>query len=356
MALMLHECTRAEWDALTLAERKSVMGQTLGALMEDIDLRESQGLNGLQQYRMLVLAAIRCGHRVPDRVLAQDALFRAAAAAYDDPMARAVIDHAPDGPNRDTSLLDESGVALRRMGGMPVAPELREAVRAAMVGIDAALGTGADIWRRAGLTIILRGSAPFYLLPAAGGVFMSRTMTIALRTYMFDEAPLHALCHELAHLIDCRGRGWAGARMEDIYVSERAVAGVEADLYARALRGMTCGSCAATGCVSPGGRRCGSALGGCACRAHRGGVDCADIQANAPYVRRPAELFARLVEQFHALQTPSAHSAMPPYLCYSALPGYWSDAEFTGLVPLVQEAIDRRVTDWRRRAWPVGQP
>jgi len=47
------------------------------------------------------------------------------------------------------------------------------------------------------------------------------------------------------------------------------------------------------------------------------------------------------VRDSDAVRTPSGHSATP-YPCYSALPGYWSDAEFTGMVPLVQEAVAAR--------------
>ena len=68
-----------------------------------------------------------------------------------------------------------------------------------------------------------------------------------------------------------------------------------------------------------------------------------------PYWTRPCEVFARLAEQWLASELGDNCAAADSPEAYGSRPGYWTAADFDGLMPDVGRAVERRIGLLRRQ-------
>jgi hypothetical protein len=317
------------------------------------DLDSSQWDDIRQQYVATVKKAISTGEKVPAAIVDANPEFKKAVTA------RARYDK---GRNTsfgnitaavDTTMLKERGVKVKRQDGTTITPEEVKAMGAAVAEIEEAVGPLADVMRHTGLTIVhTRGKYPF-MEGNASGLYHPTDRSVSYGT-VIGPFETKALAHEMGHWMDYeggkalgveatarnrQGKVLGGGKISSLSENSRNYSIAEElkpdkELMAKAAQTMSDPWMASK-----------------IAKKNASKIEDADeknqLKAQqfklTSYWREPREIWARLFEQYVATKRGKSGASHETAAYYESAPAWWSKAEFAKLMPMIEEAIRRRV-------------
>ncbi|NLG50401.1 MAG: class I SAM-dependent methyltransferase, partial [Chloroflexi bacterium] len=299
-----------------------------------------------EDYIKAVKKAISKGEPVPQQVVDQRPEFTKAV----DARARYDKGWKTSFANKSAAINDtmqaERGYKVKRQDGKPITEEQIAEIDQGMREIEEIFGPQADFLRNADVTIAhTSGKHPF--LSTYGGVYHGKERTITIGTANIFGEPIPALAHEWAHFLDAEAGYAAGKkvavfrgkkRVESTWLSEvdgNSFEGEDAanwrSLYRNARYKMT---------DTIGVRDAFRAKPKEMTKAQEAEREFIRIHLGS-YWDRPSEVFARLVEQYASVKRGKAGVSVSG--SYFKTPGYWSEKDFTEMLPQIEREINRRL-------------
>lgn len=317
------------------------------------DLDSSQWDDIRQQYVATVKKAISTGEKVPAEIVDANPEFKKAVTA------RARYDK---GRNTsfgnitaavDTTLLKERGVKVKRQDGTTITPEEVKAMGAAVAEIEEAVGPLADVMRHTGLTIVhTRGKYPF-MEGSASGLYHPIDRSVAYGT-VIGPFETKALAHEMGHWMDYEGGKALGVEATARNRQGKVLGGGKISALSENSRNYSIAEE-----MKPDRELLTKAsqtmsdpwLAAKLAKKNASTVEDADeknkLKATqfklTAYWREPREIWARLFEQYVATKRGKPGASHETAAYYESAPAWWSKAEFAKLMPMIEEAIRRRV-------------
>jgi hypothetical protein len=249
------------------------------------------------------------------------------------------------------------GYKVKRQDGTPMTTTHAAEIDRGMSDVEEALGPLADVLRQGNVTIAhTNGKHPF--LSKAGGLYHGgeKTITMGVRDGLGRDIP--SLAHELTHYLDHEA-GQRNGVQQTLYNKQgkpRAKAHFQSEHDAgRGYNAAQGGHQDARRMFDYAGynmtntRRVGALLG-----KQKEGASLSD-EAEAerarvmlgPYWREPAEMMARLSEQYVATKLGRGGAAAQSPQEYEDQPGYWSKEHFAHMMPQVERELHKRLATLR---------
>jgi hypothetical protein len=304
-----------------------------------------------RKYIALVREAISKGMSVPEQVIAQYPEFTTAQNARKRYEKGRATSFANRSAAVDDTMQTQRGYKCKRQDGKPITESQIREIADGITEIESVLGPLADLFRVSDLTIAhTSGKHPF--LKASGGQY-----SIGERTVSMGVLGVPSLAHEIAHWLDESAGAAVGASTVRQRSGRKRIlspslaesdAGASTD-NASLIRTATWQINNQREVVLLLARR--KSVGELPDEERRQ-VESATLNLG-PYWREPAEVFARLVEQY--VGTKLGRGGVSVDAGYERKPGYWSRDEWDKLEPRVEAEIHRRLGLMRNPAQPMSR-
>jgi hypothetical protein len=305
--------------------------------------------NALNQYTRIVKKALSSGKPVPLEVIRQRPEFQKARDARARYEKGRHTSFSGVSVGIDQRLVETRGIKLKRQDGKPLPSHQREELVKGLDEVEEVLGPLADVMRKSALTVAhTNGKHPF--LSRFGGLYVSGEVTISAGVSNLFGKNIPCLTHELGHWMD-----FEAGRALGVESSEWTSAGKR-----RVTWSLANGDMHGRKAVDPEGERLvreargkinnirtvqstlKERLNAAASKEDRVRIERVKTSLG-PYWRDPAEVWARLVEQYVATKLGRGGFAQDTPQGYQTMAGWWTEKDFAGFMPEIERQIQRRV-------------
>jgi ppGpp synthetase/RelA/SpoT-type nucleotidyltranferase/SAM-dependent methyltransferase len=313
------------------------------------------------QYQRIVKTAISKGKPVPREVIAQSADFRTAMGARARYEKAWRTSFANVSSAVDARMVETRGYKVKRQDGHAIMQDQRDEIAQGVSEVEEALGPLADLFRQTALTIAhTSGKHPF--LKTAAGLYQTGEVTISTGIAGLDKRPIPVLAHELGHWLDFEAGRATGVKARRVTGSWgraklRASSSVADADFSKAGPGyqLLMDARATINNVREVERTLKLHLNATADLKEKARIERTKVTLG-PYWREPAEVWARLVEQFVATRLGRGGVAMHAPEEYHMMPGWWRAADFAPFIPRIEAEAQRRLGMLRGPREAVAAP